>query len=392
MGSRSSSVLRRLVAVALAGLAGLSVVARGQVPLPDAAERQRLEALEQRADERLTSLQREADQLAKQQRGLLDQLRALEVKRDMAGADLAKTEAALGLAQADRARIASQLDDAERQVAELRPRVHRRVAALYAAGSTGTLRAWLSSDDLAASARDTRLLAEVTAQDRREFERFAALKAELGTRRVELDRRTKDAETLRAKALDARDRAARATQDHAALVRQVDAQRDLTARLAGELETARTQLQQHLAGLAQDPSAPAVLPIAPFKGTLPWPATGRVAAAFGRQASSRFGTTVPRSGIEIAVPRGTQVRATHNGRVAYADTFSGFGRLVIVDHGQKAFSLYGYLDEINVKRGEDLDRGHLIGSSGESPEGKPALYFELRIDARPVNPIEWLKR
>lgn len=392
MGSRSSDALRRLVAVGLAGLAGLSVAARAQAPLPDALERQRLEALEQRADERLASLQREADQLARQQRGLLDRLRALEVTRDLTTAALTKTEAALGLAQADCARVASQIDDAERQMAELRPRVHRRVAALYAAGSTGTLRAWLSSDDLAAAARDTRMLAEVTAQDRREFERFAALKTELGTRRVELEQRTRDAESLRTKALDARDRAARATQDHAALVRQVDAQRDLTARLAGELEAARSQLQQHLAGLSPDPSAPAVLPIEPFKGTLPWPAIGRVAAAFGRQSSSRFGTAVPRSGIEIAVPRGTQVRASHNGRVAYADSFSGFGRLVIVDHGRKAYLLYGYLDEINVKRGEDLDRGHLIGSSGESPEGRPAVYFELRIDARPVNPIEWLKR
>ena len=120
---------------------------------------------------------------------------------------------------------------------------------------------------------------------------------------------------------------------------------------------------------------------------------GRVSAAFGRQSSSRFGTAVPRTGIEIATPRGTPVRAAHNGRVAYADTFTGFGRLVIVDHGRKAFSFYGYLDEINVrKRRGPGPRPPCRFEWRVSPRANRPCYFELRIDARPVNPIEWLKR
>ena len=101
---------------------------------------------------------------------------------------------------------------------------------------------------------------------------------------------------------------------------------------------------------------------------------------------------MPRTGVEIGVPRGTPVQAIHEGRVAYAAPFAGFGRLVIVDHGRGAFSLYGHLSEMVVSKGDDVERGRRVGSSGQSPEGASALYFELRVDARPVNPIEWLKR
>jgi septal ring factor EnvC (AmiA/AmiB activator) len=397
MGSRSSDRVRPwLAACVLAALAGLPV--RSAQPVPASAqgigeaERQRLQGLEQRATERLRVLQREADHLARKQLGLLGQLRALEVTRDVAATELAKTEAALALAQSDLAITRARIDETQRAAIALRPAVHRRVVALYMAGPPLGLRQWLGSNDLVSAVRAARLLAVVTARDRRAFEQFATLRAGLSERRADLEHRTREAEALRARATAVRDEATRAAASHAALVRQVDTQRDFTARLAGELDTARTQLQQHLAGITADTAFAPRLPLAPFKGALPWPLRGWITGRFGRQVSSRFGTAVPRSGIEIAAVPGSGVRAVHDGRVAYAEAFTGFGRLVILDHGNKAFSLYGYLDDIAIRKGDVVDTGQTVGTSGASPEGRPAVYFELRIDARPVNPIEWLTR
>ena len=172
----------------------------------------------------------------------------------------------------------------------------------------------------------------------------------------------------------------------------MDSRRDLAAQLAGELETARAALQRRLDGLAAEAGAPAALPIAPFRGALPWPVPGRVLAGFGRQTSSRFGTAVTRNGIDIGAAAGTTVRAVHEGRVAFAGEFTGLGRLVILDHGRGAFSLYGYLDELLVQRGVVVERATPVGRAGRNPGGTPAVYFELRVDARPVNPLEWLTR
>jgi septal ring factor EnvC (AmiA/AmiB activator) len=78
--------------------------------------------------------------------------------------------------------------------------------------------------------------------------------------------------------------------------------------------------------------------------------------------------------------------------VAFADPFSGFGNLVIVDHGSQTFSLYGDLMEIQAKRGSRVERGQSIGSVGTSPAGTSGLYFELRVDGRAVDPLQWLKK
>ncbi len=57
-----------------------------------------------------------------------------------------------------------------------------------------------------------------------------------------------------------------------------------------------------------------------------------------------------------------------------------------------AFSLYGYLADIDVVSGEHVAQGQRLGSVGLSLDGEPALYFELRIDGKPVDPLQWLKR
>ena len=78
--------------------------------------------------------------------------------------------------------------------------------------------------------------------------------------------------------------------------------------------------------------------------------------------------------------------------MAYAEPFTGFGNLVIIDHGGQAYSLYGYLDSVAVTRGARVARGQAVGEVGHTPAGKPGLYFELRIDGKAVDPVQWLKK
>jgi septal ring factor EnvC (AmiA/AmiB activator) len=77
--------------------------------------------------------------------------------------------------------------------------------------------------------------------------------------------------------------------------------------------------------------------------------------------------------------------------VAFAGPFAGFGNLVILDHGGKAFSVYGYLDRVDVVKGARVPRGQVLGGAGTTPSGLDAVYFELRIDGRAVDPLQWLK-
>jgi septal ring factor EnvC (AmiA/AmiB activator) len=94
----------------------------------------------------------------------------------------------------------------------------------------------------------------------------------------------------------------------------------------------------------------------------------------------------------IAAAEGSPVSVVHDGVVAFADTFGGFGNLVIVDHGSQSFSLYGDLLEMLVKKGARIERGQPVGTVGPAPAGPPELYFELRIDGQSVDPLQWLKK
>jgi septal ring factor EnvC (AmiA/AmiB activator) len=85
------------------------------------------------------------------------------------------------------------------------------------------------------------------------------------------------------------------------------------------------------------------------------------------------------------------VLAIHPGTVSYADVFSGFGTLVIVDHGGNDYSLYGYLGVASVREGDTVDAGSEVGRTGLPPTGPPGLYFEIRIDGRSVDPVQWLR-
>ena len=98
------------------------------------------------------------------------------------------------------------------------------------------------------------------------------------------------------------------------------------------------------------------LPIRPFRGDLDWPVAGRMLTPFGRRGTS-VSRAPAQTGVQFAAEEGSSVRAVHDGTVAFAGPFTGYGNLVIVDHGAQTFSLYGQLGAPQVERGAKVERG-----------------------------------
>src|SRR5439155_15591858 len=112
----------------------------------------------------------------------------------------------------------------------------------------------------------------------------------------------------------------------------------------------------------------------------------------GTRRATRTGSSPTSSGLEITAPEGAPVSAVHDGVVAFAGPFGGFGNLVILEHGAQSFSLYGNLLEMSVNKGDRVERGQGIGAVGLAPAGSSELHFELRIDGQSVDPLQWLKK
>jgi septal ring factor EnvC (AmiA/AmiB activator) len=129
---------------------------------------------------------------------------------------------------------------------------------------------------------------------------------------------------------------------------------------------------------AQKPSADA------RRGVLPWPVQGQVVTQFGTVVDPKYGTVTKSTGIEIVTKSGGQVHAVDSGKVSFADIFMGYGRMVILDHGQRVHSIYSRLSEVKVKVGDKVAKGSTIALSGDT------LHFEFRVGGKSVDPLDWL--
>ena len=365
-------------------IAGLLVMATSV----QSADQTDAKQLSQQADRRRRELQAEADSLAKQAASLLVELRRLEIDRQLRAEDVKKADAAvLDIDQrvsVTTKRIKSL--EAMRQAAT--PWVRERLVAIYKRGRPGYLSHLFSVDDFRSIGRMTRGVASVAAIERARLEEHRRTLQQERAALTELEQQRKTAVAARAETVKARVALDQAVAAHTRRLDDLDRQRDLAARYIGELQAAQSDLQKSIAAM---PGTTPVLPIGPFRGALEWPAPGRILSRFGRSTADRFGTSVVRNGIEISVGEGAPVRAVHDGVVAFAAPFRGFGTLVILDHGQNAFTLYGHLGQTTVTNGQRVGRTEVVGQAGRTPDGEPATYFELRIDGRPVDPVQWLR-
>lgn len=131
------------------------------------------------------------------------------------------------------------------------------------------------------------------------------------------------------------------------------------------------------------PSATEVDTFAASAGRLTFPIAGRAEV----RRAWREGAEGP--GVEVRAPLGTAVRASFAGRVAFADRYGAYGQIVIVDHGAHYYTVSANLGRIDVRVGQELAQGEVLGSVGDEGPG-PMLYFEVRQGSQTLDPVPWL--
>jgi murein DD-endopeptidase MepM/ murein hydrolase activator NlpD len=122
------------------------------------------------------------------------------------------------------------------------------------------------------------------------------------------------------------------------------------------------------------------------------PSAGWISSSFSRSRLHPIhGRAMPHTGVDIAAPTGTGIRAAAQGRVTRAGRWAGYGLVVEIDHGRGYRTLYAHASEVLVRAGDEVERGHLIarvGSTGTATA--PHLHYEVIFDGRAQNPLNYV--
>jgi len=123
-----------------------------------------------------------------------------------------------------------------------------------------------------------------------------------------------------------------------------------------------------------------------------WPVQGQVTGSFGERIDPFNGEGAFHSGVDIGTSYGTPIIAPADGVVTLTDVLGGYGKAIMIDHGNGISTRYGHLSGFAVTAGQHVHRGDVIGYVGESGRSTgPHLHYEVRINDTPVNPYKYLR-
>lgn len=394
-----------LLSVLLVGVVGAAVPAAAD----PTAKLERIERQKAQA-------QAKQDALAAEKQDVLARIRILDAKRQSAETKLSSFDERLAELDARIGEVKDDLTRAQAKVALLTEDLHdvlarldrrteiltNRAIAAYIAGPSAYIDSILSSDSFSdlvdryeyyesALNADSEIVSEIQVlRDETENQRELILEKqhEIAVAKRELEGSRIEIATLRgeqASVLAAREAVLNEKQG---ILAQVETRRSKWAALETQLDRDSDRLRSLISQSASTSSGP--LPTG--GGQLLWPAAGSVTSGYGYRTHPIFGDRRLHTGIDIGAPYGAPVIAADSGVVTYAGVMSGYGNVVVVDHGGGLATTYNHLSAFTVGSGQRVDRGEQVGAVGCSGYCTgPHLHFEVRLNGSPVDPMPYLQ-
>lgn len=184
--------------------------------------------------------------------------------------------------------------------------------------------------------------------------------------------------------------------DLAQEIAELKDEREEHQRRLQQLQVTEVTIQKMIAQLERARARAGVVDLkgdfAADKGKLLWPVEGEILAEFGFTVHPRYKTKVPNNGIIIQARAGTLIGAAAAGRVEFVGWYDGYGRTVILNHGDGFYSIYAHASKIRVVAEDRVDAGHVIAEVGDTDSLRGnCLHFEIRRQAQALDPRDWLR-
>lgn len=324
---------------------------------------------------------------------LQQQLKTIELEASRVNSTIRQSRAEIADTERELAELAETKQQLRRDIAQQSSAIAEQIRVTHKTGSEEPIKLLLNQQDPQKLARVFKYYDYLLAARSQKIERFKA----------DIDQLTALEETINKhkitlakskKTLEAERKALVATLDNrTATLQQVQQQLLSGRQQLLNLRAQRDELQA-LINTVERAAAKLVPPtdypsFSSSKGKLRWPVKGSVSQGFG----SRRAGDLRWQGLLIKAKSGNPVKAVHHGRVVFSNYLRGFGLLIIVDHGDGYMSLYAHNEVLLKDTGAWIQSDEIVARAGDTGGlTSPALYFEIRRQGSPVDPIRWLRR
>jgi murein DD-endopeptidase MepM/ murein hydrolase activator NlpD len=323
--------------------------------------------------------------------------RAATHRVDETVAEVNQTETRVAVLEGDLELLEEALARTELELAATEDRMEEQAVLLYMQASAVPSLDFFIQSSLADAAAAFAYAGDVFNRDDSVFASYQILEREETRQREALVARKAEAEAELARLEELQDRL-ETEQEEADRVRaEAEEQAAAAAALLSNIHAAIAAAEEHKDGLEADARALEEEiarrqdPGGERPGLLAWPINGRVVSPFGYRVHPILGIRRLHTGIDIDASTGDPIRAAEAGRVILAQTYGGYGRAVVIDHGGGMATLYAHQSSLAVSQGDQVERGEVIGYVGCTGLCTgPHLHFEVRINGGFVDPMDYL--
>ena len=401
-----SRILKALLAVLLVSLVGTAV--------PAAADpQQRLDEIREEqaeVEERLDQLDARSDEL-------LDRIAVLDQERERVDRRVEALDAELHQRQLEINQVKDDLADAQHRISLLEKELQEiladlqartdvysaRAVAIYKAGPGVYVDGLLDAETFselfdkfayyqASVDADSELINEIQVlrdETTTRREQVEAQRARLAKAKLKLEQEQAAIAQVRDEQAVVLAQREAVLGEKEAILAEVESRQDSYEEIQNQLEQDAAVIENLLASTGST-SGGGAFPTG--GGQLAWPAAGPVTSGYGWRTHPIFGDQRLHTGIDIGAPYGAPVVASDDGTVAYVGAMSGYGNVVVIDHGGGLSTTYNHLSAFNVGSGQSVSRGTQIGAVGCTGYCTgPHLHFEVRVNGSPVDPMPYLQ-
>ncbi|MBR0045141.1 MAG: peptidoglycan DD-metalloendopeptidase family protein [Synergistaceae bacterium] len=350
-------------------------------------------------DKKIKDYRKQIQEMGAKVKSLLGEIDTLQQDEAMAGQELVVLELQNQKIKENINLMSKAMGLEQNKISELEQQIKNRLVDMYKYGVSGEMNLIFASQNISEAVEAVHLLKIINDHDenilsqlKSRYENIELSRHILKEQQELLTRQSKEVE-------DQRDKYKKTISETNSFIKNIQREKALAEKASREAEEAQRAVGRTITNLMNRKKAMQAQQKKQstdyFKGSgtmLDWPVSGLVSSKFGNRVHPMFKTKSNHSGIDIAAPSGTPVKAAASGEVLYVGWMRGYGQVIILDHGRNITTVYAHLSSTRVSDGQVIRAGSVIGGVGKTGNATGYhLHFEVRVNGKIQNPLSYLK-